>query len=496
MSESIESSSNPTESPKSPNEPASRAGRRLAERRQARAQDGSSPGSEGEAQKPMQAYVPEVHGQQVASQSKKNAPPPPPKKVFGAQLRRELDDDIEGEMAEAMASFEALGDLTKAGLTPGSADASSVDLEKGSKHTVRVIDVRGDDVFVELGGKSEGMLSVLQFEDKLPSAGDLIEVIVDRFDANTDIYTLRRPGAAQDAADWGTVEKGMIVDAQIKSVNKGGLEITVNGLRGFLPAGQADLNRVADLATLVGKVLRCEVTEANVQAKNLVVSRRKVQEREREELAVKTRESIAVGKIFEGTVRKLMEFGAFVDIGGVDGLVHISQISWQKVKHPSEILHEGDQVKVQVVNYDPQTGKLGLSLRQLSESPWVGVAAKFAAGTIVTGKVTRTADFGAFVEIAPGIEGLIHISELSGRRVGRVTEVVHEGETVEVKVIEVDPERQRISLSLKQAVAPPEEEPAVEEVAEEPEEEAKPKKPSKPLNLKGGLGGNSGPLFG
>ena len=215
-------------------------------------------------------------------------------------------------------------------------------------------------------------------------------------------------------------------------------------------------------------------------------------------MAAKTRESIEVGKIFEGTVRKLMEFGAFVDIGGVDGLVHISQISWQKVKHPSEILHEGDQVKVQVVNYDPQTGKLALSLRQLSESPWLSVASKFPSGSVVSGKVTRTAEFGAFVEIAPGIEGLIHISELSGRRVSRVTEIVREGENVEVKVLEVDPERQRISLSLKQAAAPPEEEATAEEViSETPEqEEAKPKKPSKPLNLKGGLGGRSGPLFG
>lgn len=495
MNDSSESTNNPSSTPTPGGGPTSRAGKRWAERRQNRPQEGG-PSEQGGSPKPLQAYVPEVHGPQVEVEKKKLAPAPPAKKLFGAQLRRELDDDIEGELAEAMASFESIGDLTKTG-PAGSADASSLDLERGSKHTVRVIDVRGDDVFVELGGKSEGMLSVLQFEGNLPKGGDLIEVIVDRFDPATDIYTLRRPGAAQEAADWGSVQKGMIVDAQVKAVNKGGLEITVNGLRGFLPAGQADINRIADLSTLVGKVLRCEVTEANVQAKNLVVSRKRVQEREREELAAKTRESIAVGKIFDGTVRKLMEFGAFVDIGGVDGLIHISQISWQKVRHPSEILKEGDSVKVQVVNYDPQTGKLGLSLRQLSENPWNSIAARFSGGSIVPGKVTRTAEFGAFVELAPGIEGLIHISELSGRRVSRVTEIVREGDSVEVKVLEVDPERQRISLSLKQAAAPPEEpveeEPAVEEATAEPE---KPKKPSKPLNLKGGLGGSSGPLFG
>jgi small subunit ribosomal protein S1 len=443
----------------------------------------------------MQAYVPEVHEEKVQSGPKSGPVAKPAKKMLGEALRRSLDLDIEDELAEALGSMESLDHLTtSASSGPAEGESSPPSLERGAKATGRVISVRGDDVFVDLGDTSEGVISILQFTGDLPNAGDSIDIFIDRYDSDNGLFVLRLPGASQEA-DWSTVAKGMIVDAHIKGVNKGGLEVTVNGLRGFMPAGQADIGRIADLSKLVGSILRCEVTEAKVSERNLVVSRRRVQEREREELAAKTREQITVGKVFDGKVRKLMDFGAFVDIGGVDGLVHVSQLSWQKVRHPSEVLKEGDTVKVAVVNYEPATGKLGLSLRHLMENPWTKMAERFAVGSIVSGKVSRTTEFGAFVEIEPGIEGLIHISELSGRRIRRVTEIVKEGDSVEAKVLEVDPERQRIALSLKGAA------PSEEEVGEE-------EKPAAPLvpegrrpkatsgNLKGGLGGSSGPLFG
>ncbi len=470
--------------------PMSRVAKKLLERRQS----GEGPEASGNPQ-PIQAYIPELHEQKAEGRPKSAAAPKPTKKMFGEALRRSLDADLEDELAEAMGG---VGDLDKLTAVPTPTDAERANkksLDQGEKTTGRVIAVRGDDIFVDLGDTSEGVLSILQFSSDLPSAGDSIEVYVDRYDQDNGLYVLRLPGASQEA-NWSTVAKGMIVDAHVKGVNKGGLEVTVNGLRGFMPAGQADIGRIEDLTQLVGAVLRSEVTEANVSERNLVVSRKRVQQREREELAQKTREQISVGKIFEGKVRKLMEFGAFVDIGGVDGLVHVSQISWQKVRHPSEILREGDNVKVQVVSYEPATGKLGLSLRQLTENPWTKLAEKYAVGAIVSGRVVRATEFGAFVELEPGVEGLIHISELSGRRIRRVTEVVKEGDSVDVKILEVDPDRQRIALSLKGA-APAEE--TAEAVEEKPAAPLVPdNKRPKPVKtgLKGGLGGASGPLFG
>jgi small subunit ribosomal protein S1 len=470
--------------------PMSRVAKKLLERRQS----GDGPDATGSPQ-PIQAYIPELHEDKTEARPRGTSSPKPVKKMLGEALRRSLDVDLEAELAEALGEVGDLGKLTAAPTSTDAEGARKKSLDRGEKTTGRVIAVRGDDIFVDLGETSEGVLSILQFSTELPKAGDSIEIFVDRYDQENGLYVLRLPGASQEA-DWSTVAKGMIVDAHVKGVNKGGLEVTVNGLRGFMPAGQADIGRIEDLTKLVGAVLRCEVTEANLSDRNLVVSRKKVQQREREELAQKTREQISVGKIFEGKVRKLMEFGAFVDIGGVDGLVHVSQISWQKVRHPSEILREGDNVKVQVVSYEPATGKLGLSLRQLTENPWGKLAEKYAAGGIVSGRVVRATEFGAFVELEPGVEGLIHISELSGRRIRRVTEVVKEGDSVDVKILEVDPDRQRIALSLKGA-APAEESPAAAEEAPQMPLVPDSKRP-KPVKsgLKGGLGGASGPLFG
>lgn len=489
--------------------PTSRIARRMMDQRSA--QEGRpADTTTGEAAQAMSSspavmdcYIPEIHGPKEEAREKsegkkgrESKPAEKEKKLLGEELRRSLDADIEDELAEALAEIESKGDFAAAGPAPpgGQEGEEAPTLEAGSKITVRVVDVRGDDVFVDLGGKSEGFIPVLQFEGKLPAAGDKIEVIVDRYDERNDVHILRRPGQAQEA-DWGSVERGMIVDAQVKGVNKGGLEVTVSGLRGFMPAGQVDIGRIEDLSTLVGKTLRCEVTEANAASRNLVVSRKKVQEREREELAKALRESLDVGQTHEGVVRKLMDFGAFVDIGGMDGLIHVSQLSWRKVRHPSEVLREGEKVKVQILSFDRETGKLGLGLRQLHENPWIQVAAKYPPGLIVPGKVTRTAEFGAFVELEPGIEGLIHISEMSGRRIARVTEVVHEGDSVEVKVMEVDAERQRISLSLKGAAqaAQAASEEAADATATMAPEGPRPKKEFK--NLKGGIGSGSGPLF-
>lgn len=433
-------------------------------------------------------------------------PPPPSNK----DLLRMIDADLDAEIEAAMAGFDVSKTLDPSTVNQAPASAKSHDQgpesadDARSPKTYRVLAVRGDDVFVDAGGRTEGLVSASQFDGKSPQAGDLVELVLDHEDPETEMLIFRRPGAAQEA-DWGTVAKGMIVDAVVRKVNKGGLEVTVNGLRGFLPAGQVDVYHVPDLSTLLNQSLRCEVTEANLQARNLIVSRRVVLEREREEKARATFASLAENQVRDGIVRRIADYGAFVDIGGVDGLLHVSQLSWQRVKHPSDVLAVGQPIKVMVLEFDPDSKKISLGLRQLEQSPWDGAALKYHPGTVVTGRVTKLMEFGAFVELEPGVEGLAHISELSRHRVHRPGDVLSVGQEVDVKVISFDRETQRISLSVKQAIPP---EPEVEaptkaesskaesrEVVEDARESAKVPRKSAAL-LKGGLGDSKGPLFG
>ena len=413
--------------------------------------------------------------------------------VTGRRLVRMLDEELGDELDAALADLSEK-ELFVGDALGGQEPVVQEQLQESEKRTVRVLSVRRDHVYVDLGGKSEGAVPAQQF-DALPKVGDLIEVLVAGFDAATDQYTLRVPGAAQEV-DWSSVKKGVVVQAVVNKVNKGGLEVTVNGIRGFMPAGQVDLEHIADLSVFVGQSLRCTVSEVDSESRNLVVSRRVLLEQERAEQAVETLASLAEGQVRDGVVKRLMDFGAFVDIGGVDGLLHVKEMSWLRVRHPADLLVPGQEVRVQVLHFDPQTQRISLGLKQLTESPWKRAAEDYAPGTTVTGTVTRIADFGAFVELEPAIEGLVHISELAGHRVRRVDEVVQVGQQVEVKVLDCDPESQRISLSLRQAAPPPEEEPEGDAPAEEAEEEPKPKRKTFSKPLKGGLGGSSGPLFG
>jgi small subunit ribosomal protein S1 len=274
------------------------------------------------------------------------------------------------------------------------------------------------------------------------------------------------------------------------------LECEVSRLRGFIPASQISMYRVEDLAQFVDQKLACVVTEANAEKRNLVLSHRAVLEREKAEAKQKLMSELEVGQVREATVRSLQAFGAFVDLGGVDGLIHISQLSWDRIRHASEVLEAGQKVKVKIQKIDPQTGKIGLAFRDLAENPWTNAARDFPVRSRVRGTVSRLMEFGAFVRLAPGIEGLVHVSELSHKRVFRVTDVLSEGQEVEVMVLSVDPEQQRISLSLKALEARASDKPKAEEEPPEPETPAAPaKKRSTPL--KGGIGGPAtGERFG
>ncbi len=391
---------------------------------------------------------------------------------------RELDSQIERELQEAMGG---LSDKDLYGEQPKGKPAAS---SPPGKKKAKVIAVHGADVFLDVpGGRSQGVLPLLQFPEGSPALGTEVEVNIEGYDPANGLLLLSRKGAAIQA-DWSSVAPDMIVDARVTATNKGGLSVDVNGIRGFMPISQIDLYRVEDLEQYVNQRLRCMVAEVNAQERNLVVSRRALLEKEREESREKLWQELAEGQIREGVVRSVRDFGAFVDLGGVDGLLHISEMSWSRVKDATEVVQPGQTIKVIVLKIDRETRKVGLGLRQLTASPWDQADANYQPKNIVKGKVTRLMEFGAFVELEPGIEGLIHVSELAHQRVPRISDVVQPGQEVQVMVLGVDRANRRISLSLKAATGKAEE--AEEETAEEAVE-IKPRRP-RTTPLRGGLG--------
>jgi small subunit ribosomal protein S1 len=280
----------------------------------------------------------------------------------------------------------------------------------------------------------------------------------------------------------------MTVEARVIETNKGGLSVDVNGIRGFMPISQIDRARVENVEQFVNQKLLCIITEVDKEDRNLVVSRRALLEKEREELRKKLWEELAEGQIRTGIVGNVRDFGAFVDLGGVDGLLHVSEISWKRIPDATQVLQVGQMVKVVVLKIDRENQKLSLGLKQLEASPWDNIHDKYSSGRVIKGTVTRTMDFGAFVELEPGIEGLIHISELARNKVWRVTDSVKVGQEVEVKILSVDSEAKRISLSLRgalpQEVVKTEEE-EEESIVDEPVPERK-----RNYELKGGMGGS------
>lgn len=358
-------------------------------------------------------------------------------------VRDPLPADLEKEIEEALGNTD-LDEIVASEATMQVGDTLATD----SKVRATVIRVHGDHVFFALGGPHEGAVSARQFEEP-PVAGTQLEVIVSHYNNDDGLYELRLPGAAVDVKDWSDLQDGTVVEARITGANTGGLECMVNTIRGFIPASQIGVFRVENFADYIDKKLPCVVTEVNRRRRNLVLSHKAVLERQAESDRKERIATLAVGQIIEGTVSNIQNFGVFVNLGGIDGLIHISQLSWDRVEDPNEVVKKGQTVKVRVERINAQTGKIGLSYRALQEHPWTGAAEKFPTGTSVEGTVSRIAEFGAFVKLATGVEGLIHISELAHHRVSVVSSVVNEGEQVTVKILSVDEDAQRISLSLK-----------------------------------------------
>jgi small subunit ribosomal protein S1 len=323
-----------------------------------------------------------------------------------------------------------------------------------------VVKIDPDEVLLDIGWKSEGVIPVRELSIKLDvdpntvvQVGDVVEALVMNKEDDQGRLVLSKKRAQYERA-WGTIERiytdDKTVQGTVIEVVKGGLILDI-GLRGFLPASLVEMRRVRDLDPYVGEQLECKIIELDKNRNNVVLSRRKFLEETQSEFRNEFLTSLQKGEVRRGVVSSIVNFGAFVDLGGVDGLVHVSELSWQHIDHPSEVVEVGDQVDVEVLDVDLDRERVSLSLKSTQEDPWQKFAREHEVGEVVDGEVTKLVPFGAFVKVADGIEGLVHISELADRHVEVPEAVVNVGDKIEVKVIDIDTVRRRISLSLKQA---------------------------------------------
>lgn len=366
------------------------------------------------------------------------------------------------------------GQMTSTGESIVELDISDEDFEAALEGTMKIIEegkiiegvvvkIDPDEVLIDFQYKSEGVIPARELSIKLDvdpndvvQRGDVVEALVMHKEDDLGRVVLSKKRAQYERA-WGTIERIYSEDSTVVGtvieVVKGGLILDI-GLRGFLPASLVEMRRVRDLDPYVGTQLECKIIELDRNRNNVVLSRRKFLEETQSEFRSEFLTSLQKGEVREGVVSSIVNFGAFVDLGGVDGLVHVSELSWQHIDHPSEVVEVGDEVKVEVLDVDLERERVSLSLKATQEDPWNKFAREHGVNEIVPGEVTKLVPFGAFVKVADGIEGLIHISELADRHVEVPEAVVNVGDQVEVKVIDVDTERRRISLSLKQAMSP------------------------------------------
>ena len=320
-----------------------------------------------------------------------------------------------------------------------------------------VVSVGPEDIFVEFGPKELGVVQRPQFpDDQLPKVGEEIEVVVERFEAGENLLICNRPGVVQKA-DWEMLEPGQVVEALVTGVNKGGLELEVAKHAAFMPASQVDFNRIEDFTPFIGQKLKCKVVRVDRTGRgNITLSRRDILAEEKREAVGKLKDDLKEGDIREGVVKKVMQFGAFVDIGGIDGLLHVSDLSHDRVKKVEDVVKEGDKVTVKILKLDWENRRHSLGLKQLQEDPWAAAIKDLKEGETTSGRVTKLAEFGCFVELAPGVEGLVHISELAWSRVQKVSDVVQPNKVVKVKVLKIEAGgSKKISLSIKQTTEPP-----------------------------------------
>jgi small subunit ribosomal protein S1 len=339
-------------------------------------------------------------------------------------------------------------------------DATIKPFEDGDVVSGVVVRIDKDEVLVDIGYKSEGVipaneLSIRRSVDPSDevSLGEQVDALVLTKEDQEGRLLLSKKRARFEKA-WRKIEAaaetGEPVDGVVIEVVKGGLILDL-GVRGFLPASLVDIRRVHNLDEFKGQTLECKVIELNRSRNNVVLSRRAVLEEERKEVREQILGRLQPGMIVEGKISNIVDFGAFVDLEGIDGLIHISELSWSHVNHPSEVLEIGETVRVKVLDIDRERQRISLGLKQTQEDPWQRVLNEYRQGDVLEGKVTKVVTFGAFVEIVPGVEGLVHISELAEHHVENPSDVVQPGQETWVRILEIDEDRRRISLSIKRA---------------------------------------------
>lgn len=349
------------------------------------------------------------------------------------------------------------------------------DFSDGDIVTGTVVRVDRDEVLVDIGYKSEGVIPARELSirygvspEEVVKIGETIDALVLQKEDKDGRLILSKKRAEYERV-WQRLDAIKEIDGTVKGqvieVVKGGLIVDI-GLRGFVPASLVDTTRVKDLKTYIGQEFECKIVELNRSRNNVVLSRRAFLDTLRKEEKKILLDNLEKGQTVKGTVSSIVSFGAFVDIGGMDGLVHISELSWGHVDHPSEVLAVGDEVTVQILDVDKERNRISLGLKQCQPDPWKETVKRFKAGEIVEGTVMKLVPFGAFVSVADGVEGLIHISELAESRVEFPGDVVEVGQTVTVKVVDVELDRHRLSLSLKQAMSPEEKAAAAEAIKE------------------------------
>jgi len=334
-------------------------------------------------------------------------------------------------------------------------------MEPGAIVTGQVTSVDDKKVTVDIGYKFEGVvpireLSALRIDhpSEVVRAGDELKLLVLKIDEEAGAVILsKRQADAEGAWDFvkAKFQDGEAFDVVINDVVKGGL-VTDVGVRGFIPASLVDRHFVDDLTQFKGKTLRVRVVEMEPENNKLILSRKAILDDELKSHQVEAMESLKQGDVIEGTVQRLTDFGVFVDVGGVDGLVHISELAWHHVEHPADFVKPGDLVRVRVLRVDPENGRISLSMKEAEASPWERFADEFQPGDVVTGVVRRLVDFGAFVELKPGLEGLVHVSQLSNQHVSKPSDMLEEGQEVSVRVLSVDADHKRIALSMRESV--------------------------------------------
>ena len=366
----------------------------------------------------------------------------------------------QGAMAETQAKSFSTGESFAALLdeTMGKSERFEGTVVKG-----KVIAVENDMVLVDVGLKSEGRIALKEFatagHPPEIKAGDIVEVFVERMEDKNGDAMLSREKARREES-WSALEQAYKENQRVTGTIfgrvKGGFTVDLSGAVAFLPGSQVDIRPVRDVGPLLGTPQPFQILKMDRRRGNIVVSRRAVLEESRAEARSELISGLVEGQILEGVVKNITDYGAFVDLGGVDGLLHVTDIAWRRINHPSEVLAIGQAVKVKVIRFNPETQRISLGMKQLEPDPWEGVAAKYPVGTKFKGRVTNITDYGAFVELEPGIEGLVHVSEMSWTKKNvHPGKIVSTSQEIEVMILDVDSEKRRISLGLKQCLENP-----------------------------------------